>query len=246
MNAIIHTIIHPLFTLWCLILLGIYFYIKSRKRALKFCVVASIVWLFIISVSPVPIWMARHLEKKYLPFDQTEKDLQLPIRIMVLGAGHTNDPSLPDIDKLFSGALARLSEGIRIQRMIPGSKLICSGFSGRSTISQAEVSALAAIELGVDPGDTLLLKEAHNTRAEAKAYADRFENLGTLILVTDAIHMPRAMNWFQKNGIYPIAAPTNHQIKIDPEYYIFPFKFSTNKIILMEKSLHEYVGMLAR
>lgn len=165
---------------------------------------------------------------------------------MVLGAGHTNDPELPDIDKLFSSALARLAEGIRIQRLMPGSKLICSGYSGRSNISQAEVSALAAIELGVDPEDTLMLTEAHNTKAEAKAYADRFENGGTLILVTDAIHMPRAMHWFQYHGIFPVAAPTNHLVKLDPEFYHFPFKFSTNKMILMEKSLHEYVGMLAR
>ncbi len=246
MNALVHILIHPLFLLWILIVLGIYFSLKSRIKALKFCAFAAISWLFIISVSPIPVWLARSLEKKYAPLLQVNSDLKLPVRIMILGAGHTNDPSLPDIDKLYSGALARLSEGIRIHRMIPGSQLICSGYAGKSTVSQAEVTAMAAVELGVDPKDTILLTDAHNTKAEAKAYTARFENDGTLILVTDAIHMPRAMNWFHKHGINPAPAPTNHLIKTDPEFYNFPFKFSTNKIILMEKSLHEYVGMLAR
>lgn len=190
--------------------------------------------------------MAAHLEQKYPPVNIDQVELKPPVRIMVLGAGHTNDPELPNIDKLYPGALARLAEGIRIHKMIEGSQLICSGYPGRSSVSQAEVSAMAAIELGVNPLDTILLATAHNTKAEAKAYADRFDKEGTLILITDAIHMPRAMKWFHKQGVYPIAAPTNHSIKIDPDRYDFPFKFSTNKIILMEKSLHEYVGMLAR
>ncbi|MBK7712495.1 MAG: YdcF family protein [Bacteroidales bacterium] len=35
----------------------------------------------------------------------------------------------------------------------------------------------------------------------------------SLILVTDAIHMPRAMMIFRKLDIEPIPAPTNHIIK---------------------------------
>jgi uncharacterized SAM-binding protein YcdF (DUF218 family) len=246
LNALIHILIHPVFLLWCLILAGIFFYFRSKFRTLRVVVIAFIFWLFIISISPIPIWMAAQLEDKYPAVNIEQIELKHPVRIMVLGAGHTNDPALPDIDKLYSGALARLAEGIRIYKMIEGSQLICSGYAGRSNISQAEVSAMAAIELGVNPSDTILLTKAHNTKAEAKAYADRFNTAGTLILVTDAIHMPRAMHWFHKHGINPIAAPTNHYIKRDPDRYDFPFKFSTNKIILMEKSLHEYVGMLAR
>jgi uncharacterized SAM-binding protein YcdF (DUF218 family) len=204
LNALVHVLIHPVFLLWCLILAGIFFYLKSKLRALRIVVIASIFWLFIITVSPIPIWIAAHLEQKYPPVNIDQVELKPPVRIMVLGAGHTNDPELPNIDKLYPGALARLAEGIRIHKMIEGSQLICSG------------------------------------------YADRFDKEGTLILITDAIHMPRAMKWFHKQGVYPIAAPTNHSIKIDPDRYDFPFKFSTNKIILMEKSLHEYVGMLAR
>lgn len=227
-------------------LTGIYFYYRSKYRTLKYVIVASIFWLFIITISPVPLWMTRHLEKQYPPMNEVPAGLRSPIRIMVLGAGHTNDPSLSALDKLYSGALARLSEGIRIHRLIPQSQLICSGYAGHSKISQAEISAMAALELGVEPADTLLLPTAQNTKAEAKAYAERFGSEGNLILVTDAIHMPRAMHWFQKHGIFPIAAPTNHLIKRDPDKYNFPFKFSTNKIILMEKSIHEYVGMLDR
>src|SRR5690606_28241642 len=118
-----------------------------------------------------------------------------PVNIMVLGAGHTNDPELPALDKLYPSAIARLTEGIRLKRLMPGSKLICSGYKGRSNISQAEASALVALDLGVPPSDTIWLPEAHNTKAEAKAYLERMGAEQTLILVTDAIHMPRAMKW---------------------------------------------------
>ncbi len=246
LNSLVHILIHPLFILWSLILCAVFFYFKSKIKTLKFFSIAAIVWLFVISVSPIPVWMAEHLEKKYSPLIEIRTDYNQPVRVMVLGAGHTNDSALPDIDKLYSGALARLSEGIRIHRLIPGSQLICSGYAGKSHISQAEICALAAIELGVNPLDTAMLTQAHNTKAEAKAFAERYSDEGTLILVTDAIHMPRAMHWFHKFDINPVPAPANHQIKRDPEHYNFPFKYSNNKIILMEKSLHEYVGMLAR
>jgi len=57
-------------------------------------------------------------------------------------------------------------------------------------------------------------KKPENTQQEAEQYKLLFGDSAQLILVTSALHMPRTMFLFQKEGLYPVATPTNHLIKI--------------------------------
>lgn len=123
-------------------------------------------------------------------------------------------------------------------------KFITSGHPNTPKKSQAEVAALAALELGVSPEDTLLLGNTLNTADEAVWYKRRFGINRNLILVTDALHMPRAMMWFQSHGINVKAAPANFIVKINPDKGTFAFKPSLEKIIMMKKAMKEYAGIL--
>ncbi len=64
-----------------------------------------------------------------------------------------------------------------------------------------------AVALGIAPSDTLQSTIPHNTETEAFAYAQRFGTQTPLILVTSTLHMPRALFWFQQQGIAAIPAP---------------------------------------
>lgn len=106
--------------------------------------------------------------------------------------------------------LGRLIEGIRIQRQIPGSKLVTSGPYNNRMASQAEVAKRTAVLLGVDESSVLVQSEPQTTYEEALIYHERFYNGERLIVVTTAAHMPRALLEFQRLGIDVLPSPTNY------------------------------------
>lgn len=222
------------------------FLLYAKKYKAAVWVQSTAIILFLVGTTKfLPHTMVRNLEDKY------PRTVELPdsilhtsgVNILVLGGGHTIDSTLPPNDQLSLSALGRLSEGIRIHRLLPGSKLILSGFSATHRITQAEELALTAASLGVDPADMSLQKTPATTYEEAKFYKTHFDNTTPLILVTSAVHMPRAMMLFHSQGLHPIPAPTAHLIKIDKLSPPGPWP-SLGNVTLLRNATHEYVGML--
>lgn len=205
----------------------------------------SIGWFLVISTSFIPKLLVSSLENRYKVFALKSLDGNAkPVNILVLGAGFSDDDRFPPNNNLSETALARLCEGIRIHRLIPGSTLITSAKGWEDEISQAEVTAQAAIVLGVDSTQIKMQKKPENTQQEAEQYKQLFGDSAQLILVTSATHMPRAIYLFQKEGMHPIAAPANHQIKIGKHKRFWDWLPSADNIRQMECAFHEYLGMI--
>ena len=166
------------------------------------------------------------------------------INILILGGGH-DDTSLPPNDQLSLVALSRLSEGLRLYHIHNGSTcLIGSGNSLSSHTSQAEILMRSAVLLGISSTDTLWNPIPYNTETEAFSYVERFGTKTPLVLVTSALHMPRAIFWFKQAGISAIPAPTNYYFKPNSHRSPYNFKPSVKKIEMTGKLYHEWVGML--
>lgn len=226
-------------------------YLIGKMRIIKFLVGFAIVWFFIISTPILPNYLLLKLENKYTPVTIQSIKTELNsskdslINILILGGGFETDNRLSFTSQLSSNSLSRLAEGIRLNRLLGRSNLIFSGFRDIQPISNAYASKLAAQELGIDSTIIKTLNEPWNTKAEVIEYLHRFGKTGKLYLVTDAVHMPRAMMLFQSSGLQPIAAPTNFYIKINniPKRYLDYFPSSLN-IHYMEMVFNEYLGML--
>jgi uncharacterized SAM-binding protein YcdF (DUF218 family) len=67
-----------------------------------------------------------------------------------------------------------------------------------------------AIALVVDTLSVEKLTIAVNTRDEARTFGAVFGSEGTVVVVTDAIHMPQAIKLLKETGFNPVVAPTNH------------------------------------
>jgi uncharacterized SAM-binding protein YcdF (DUF218 family) len=241
---LIHFLLNPLTILWVFILIFLFLSVfKHRRLSIVFLAISG-VWIFIISISPLPQWIVYRLEKQYPVFDLRDHISGKGANILVLGAGHLISPTLPAKDQISTATLLRLVEAIRIYKQLPGCKVIGSGNSVSGGTTQAEMVARASIELGVDVKDTLMLCTPSDTSEEVRAYLDRFGDARELILVTNAVHMPRAVEYFRKAGLKPIAAPTNHFIKTDIQGGVYDFIPSVLKIQMMEMALHEYAGFL--
>lgn len=229
-----------LFWLLCAIIYVLYK--LKKKKMVKALFIFTLLSAFIFSVSPLPVFMVRNLEQQYKPYNAKNTSQKLPI--LVLGSGHTNDPGVYPLQRLSESSIKRMTEGIRQYRLQNGGPVIFSGYSASNKMPQGEVMARAAVSLGISPKDTLMMIQPASTWDEAACYKKRFGTKKPFILVTSALHMPRAMKIFKRMGMQPIAAPTHYLSLHDPDNMTYNWKPSASKIICTDKSLHEYIGAI--
>ncbi|MCW3093130.1 MAG: YcdF like superfamily protein [Ferruginibacter sp.] len=235
-----------IFNALVLLLLTAYFFNRYHKRRVAIALVSISLSIFLLcSTSYLPNYLADKIEREYPPFllpvDNTDTVKTL---IHVLGSGYTLDKRLPANAQIGMVALGRLAEGIRIHRAIKNSVIICSGFSPVGLETQAQVTKRAAINLGVGANELETLNKPRTTLEEAKELGKRYDKSSKLIVVTDALHMSRAMKIFKTEGFHPIAAPTNYKIKEASEDNSMKWWPSFGNIWLMNYLIHEYLGNL--
>lgn len=184
-----------------LLLLWLNFQTKAAKILLSFS------WLLLLccSLQPIADFALAPLETQY----PTWNGKQQPEYIVVLGGGYTWDPTWAPSSNLAGSSLARVTEGIRQWQRFPQAKLIFTGAAAAGTPrSNAAVAADVAQSLAVPKDHIIVLEQPRDTQQEAKAVADRIKHQ-PFLLVTSANHLPRAMRYFQQQGLDPIPVPAN-------------------------------------
>jgi uncharacterized SAM-binding protein YcdF (DUF218 family) len=245
MREFLSLIINPIPVLYLLLLTALVFFVFKRKRTTKAFLLAAGIWFLIISTPFLPKIFVRSLESIYTQLsDSSIKSLPDSCDIIVLGSDNTDDKTLTPNNQLSLIAMSRLAEGIRIHRIIPGSRLILSGYGRRSKLSHALVLYRTAVVLGVDPATMAIQSTPSNTRKEAETYKKNFGSNKPLILVTSAIHMPRAVMNFRKAGINPIAAPADFILKNGARKSPWRWMPFSDNIAMMEQVIHESIGIL--
>ena len=228
----------PLSIALILFLLGLFFlFSKSYKKA-KLFLSLSFIWLFLISYSPFSNALIKPLENQYKAYLDIDSSIEY---VLVLGSGHITNKEISPHSQLSSSALMRLTEGIRIFKQLDNAKLIVSGYAGfDDETPHALISKQVAISMGIDEKDILTQEEAKDTFEETQ-YAKKFIGDKKFILVTSAYHMPRSMKLFKKNGLNPIAAPTDFLQENPSDYLREPNPIELRKTQI---AMHEYIGTL--
>ena len=223
-----------------LIALGIFFLYRNKLTKAKFTLFFSVVWLFLISYSPVPDILLYTLESKIPTLHTTPTEIRY---IYVLGGGHHTNEDQPITSQVVDTSVVRLSEGIRHYRQSRGqAKIIVSGYHGLyDETEHAIMQKRLATSLGVDEKDIILHLGTKDTEEEAQA-GKKLLGSKPFILVTSASHMPRALKFFEQEGLHPIPAPTNHLgNKKNVDYTDF---FSATALKQSHILFHEYLGLL--
>lgn len=206
---------------------------------------AAIAWLVLTSLSPLPPYLLYQLEKSYAVFEPENHNINDSLTlILIMGGGHTNAQGLTAAERLSETAKARLMEAIRIGRQIKGSKLVCSGFSSSGRITQAQMLADAAVDLGWSAQDTLQQRAPRNTKEEIIFFKKRFGGKIKPVVVTSAAHMPRVMHWCRVEGMEVFPAPADFLVPLDTLTSSFNFKPDERKIRMTHMLLVEYAAML--
>lgn len=224
-----------------LLFIGLFLlWFTEKQRAGKILVSLGLLCLVLISYDLSANLLLQSLESRYPP-DLSSRAISEVKWIVVLGGGHRLDERLPANERLSSTSLARLIEGLRLQRQAPQSRLLLSGGPVFGGVAEAEVMAETARELGTRPEQMRL--ESFSKDTESQAEAIRKIVLGDpFLLVTSAAHLPRSLALFQKAGMNPRPAPADYQVKEDP--FLRPSKFfpSVEALGKSQTAFYEYLG----
>lgn len=204
-------------------------------------------WLWIIliisivatSTKILPARLVSSYESQIPSVHLNSLDKDKTYYLHVLGSGYSLDPNLPATSQLSTTTLARLVEAVRISKSIPHNIIVGSGYSSLDLESQASVVRRAAIELGIPAHNCEILPTPNNTSQEIQAFVSKFGKTKNVIVVSDAMHLPRALMLYRKAGITAIGAPTNFKVKNganDKNGFRFPSLSSVN---LMSDYLRE-------
>lgn len=241
LKKIVSPLLYPLPLCIEILLLGVIVLWFSRKQKTgKVVISLGVALLAALSYDAVSDVLLRPLEYQYDSPGNLEEISDVKW-VVVLGGGHISDSRVPITSQISGTSLVRLIEGIRLHRLLPGSKLILSGGGGFDPVPNANIMADVAMAIGVEKKDLILEPVAQDTRGNARLIqkivgGDRF------ILVTSASHMPRAVALFKKLGMRPVPAPTGHQVKERQEMSPAMFFPSPDNLRRAEIAFHEYLG----
>jgi len=200
------------------------------------------IFAFVSFFNFIPYFLIKKVESRYPAMDT--KRINSFFHILVLGGGHTPDSSSVWDQQLNKSSLRRVLEGVRLFKMNQNSNLIMSGKSLKlGHPSQAEIQAYFAETIGVSSRSIISISEPENTEQEAFFYKSRI-NQGhiPIVIVTKALHLPRASFIFSSNGFKTYCAPASYAYK---EYSptLFWFLFPDFRLILVfGEYIKEFVG----
>ena len=217
------------------------FLLIKRERMAKYFVTTATVLIFLLSFVPFTNLLLWGLEHHYAPLMNFD-DLRDLKYIVVLTAWDTDVPTIPYTSNIGYASSARLLEAYRIYRRLPQPKIVISG----GAIS-VEMMTKVLMLWGV-PRDRIITDDgAANTRESAVHMKDLLSTQ-RFILVTSAIHLPRAMRSFTRHGLRPVPAPAdflygyfkNYEFPLDrPFSYFVP---NTDAFMRSCSALYEYLG----
>ena len=164
---------------------------KGRLKRLLLCLCAALA--LYIAGTAVGIW-------RYAGMDETRP----ADAVIILGAGTSGSEVSPVFRE-------RIRHGVWLYRSGYAGKLILTGGYGEgSTRSDAYIAMQYALSLGVPEEDILIEERSTITQenlANAKAIMDE-NSLRTALLVSDPLHMKRAMLLARDCGVEAYSSPT--------------------------------------
>jgi len=227
------------------ILLGLLLlWFTQKKRAGNTLILIGAASLTVFSLPPVSNSLLASLENQYPGQIQHLITSKTHVKfIVVLGGGHVTDPAIPVTSQVNTATLARVTEGARLLKKFPNSKLVLSGGNVFSDYPEAETMHAIAQIMKIKERTIILDRLSKDTKDQAINIKEIVKE-HRFILVTSASHMPRSMALFKSQGLTPIPAPTNHSArKINtpgPGYYLPNATALRNS----EKLIHEHLGIM--
>lgn len=215
---------------------------RKRSRWLTFCWAASLAWMLNLLVPIAPYYTVMALENRFPKPDEAARPID---HIVVLGGWQgPGDVIRARQEPLYGSAVERLLRGLELRRNHPEAKLYLAGGLKQypDAPSEGEIARMALKQLGVDAAQIMIEDRSRNTSENAHNIAAMVPPGEHIVLITSAVHMPRAMAVFRAAGVDPLALPTDY---ITNGGYPRWKALSGSGVFLTRVALREVVGLAA-
>ena len=167
-----------------------------------------------------------------------------PSAIVVLGGGiKSNARTIKDIDYLHVASFRRIQSALRLAQKYPELKIIVSGGAGNISVTEADLMSAMLQHQGIN--STRIIKERKSSSTWESSLNTglilKEENIKSIYLVTSAIHMPRAIRGYRKQGLDVCAYPADRMF-IKPKWYAMLIP-QMSALIKTKNALHEIAGI---
>jgi uncharacterized SAM-binding protein YcdF (DUF218 family) len=217
---------------------------RARPRLGRAIALGALLLLVLFSTPAGSLLLAAPLERYSVPLTPVQAAGAGAQAIVVLGAGQaSNQPEYGGNAVPTQRALVRLRYAARLQRET-GLPLLTSGGTPNG-LPESEAAIMARV-LRQDFGVPVKWVEdrSDNTAENALLSAAMLRSTGVrrILLVTDALHMPRAQRIFEKAGFQVISAPTwfLSRARLTLQDFL-PSGAGLNR---SHYALHEWIGLL--
>lgn len=229
--------------------------LNKRPRLRNAAVVLALTILLVASNRWVALGLARSLEWRYLP------DGALPaVQAIVLLGGSTEPASPPRPMVEIGGAGDRVLYAAELYQQGKAPVILASGgyitWLDERASTPADEMAVLLQKLGVPKSAIWRQPKSQNTYEDALYSAEMLKEKGIqrVLLVTSAMHMPRSVGLFEKQGIEVIPAPADFAVTQDDWIELTQDDFpgflvnilpNVSNLSLTTNALREYIGILA-
>jgi len=229
-----------------LMLLGMLALVLRRKVLGAGFLLVGLLWIWLWATPAFSDWVRGSLEGRYAPV--ALESLPKAGAILVLGGaiGGVQPPRLfPDL----SAAADRVWHAARLFHAGKAPFVVLSGGrlpwdAGQGPEADAMLRFL--IDLGVPEKKVLLEGHSRTTYENARETRRLLTEKGIdqVILVTSALHMPRAQATFDAAGIRAIPAPTDYEVLEKVDRTLLDFLPDAGALEGSSRALKEYLGIL--
>lgn len=237
--------IYPLPLALLAILVGTLLLWKQRRVIGAGLIGLAVAGLYLLSTPAISDALAGSLERQYGPLPVEE--LPRTDAIVVLGGG-VLPPARPRDGADLGQAADRVWHGAALYRAGRAPLVIVTG--ARPYVDRGDSAAAATgsllQRLGV-PGSALVVRgDSTSTREDALTVLQAMEQrqLEHVLLVTSALHMPRAVATFRAAGIRVWPASTDHEVVQPARRDTWAWLPYPRAFARANRAWHEYVGML--
>lgn len=242
-NYTVWGLIGPATWPWWLASLAFLLSVRSRwRRATPAVAGLAFAAFVVLAILPTGHWLAEPLERRFPQPQRLDPDIS---HIIVLAGAERLAQSARRGAPEVSDAGERIIDGAALARALPGATLwIVGGVRYRdSPITDADWTARSWQRLGVPPRRIHIVRHSLNTWENARRVAEQ-QPQGRILLVTSAMHMPRAVACFRAAGLDPLPFPVDY---LSPPVTGIGDLFRPGllkNIELADRALHEWVGLL--
>lgn len=243
-------LIYPLGLAMLLIVLALV--LRRRPRLRTGIEIAALALLLVTSNQLFASWLARSLEWQYLP------PAEIPHTDVIVLLGGGTEPQQPPRDfPELNGAGDRLLHAAQLYQQGKAPAILASGgnitwLENRATTPASDMAEILQL-MGVPAGAIWQENQSQNTYENALFCARILKEKGItrVILVTSAMHMPRSVALFRKQGIEVIPSPADFSITTQgwqemsstPGAWAVHLLPEAGSLSTISAVLKEYIGM---